>query len=117
MPDSEFDVSVIIPTFNRCAILRRVLDLYAVQKGMNGRFEIILGDDGSTDDTIEMLQSAAASSPFPLQFISLAKNSGPSAARNRAVALAKGKVLLFAGDDILPSPRSERTLACGHCAC
>jgi glycosyltransferase involved in cell wall biosynthesis len=105
MTDHGIDVSVIIPTFNRCGILRRTLNLYAQQQGINGRFEVILGDDGSSDETIAMLTSAVQTYPFPLRFISLPRNSGPSAARNRAMELAKGHILLFSGDDILPSPR------------
>lgn len=105
MTDHKIDVSVIIPTYNRCETLRRTLALYGLQQGMSGRFEVILADDGSSDETIEMVEAAIKTSPYPLRYISLPRNSGPSAARNQAIKLAKGDILLFSGDDILPSPR------------
>ena len=104
MQNPRIFLSVILPTFNRCDILSRTLDLYARQRNLHRSFEVIVVDDGSTDRTMEMLQSAKRSSGVPMQVAALPRNSGPSAARNKAISMAKGDVLLFSGDDILPTP-------------
>lgn len=99
------DVSVLIPTFNRREVLRRVLLLYNRQHGMSGRFEVVVVDDGSTDGTLAMLEKLRAELGYPLHCFALPGNSGPSAARNRAIQAAEGRVVLITGDDILPDER------------
>src|SRR5436190_19710522 len=84
--------SVIIPTYNRLDMLLRVLDALAAQAGAP-EFEVIVINDGSTDDT-ERVVGQRAGITFRTQ-----TNSGPGAARNRGVALAKGKFVVFIGDD------------------
>ncbi|WP_163312411.1 glycosyltransferase family 2 protein, partial [Enterobacter cloacae] len=69
-----------------------------------GRFEIIVVDDASGDGTPVMLGDIAGSLPYPLRFFVQDANCGPSAARNRALREAQGRILLIAGDDILPEP-------------
>lgn len=92
-------ISVIIPTFNRAEILRRNLNLLAVQTFTD--FEVIVVDDGSSDATPRLLKEFQNKVDFPLQFSSQ-KNSGQAAARNRALAQASGEIILFLGDDMLP---------------
>jgi len=99
------DVSVVIPTFNRCEILRRALLLYNRQQGMAGRFEVVVVDDGSADGTLAMLEKLRAELRYPLRCFALPNNSGASAARNRAIEAAEGRVVLITGDDILPDER------------
>ncbi len=99
------DISVIIPTYNRLEVLRRTLQLYEQQDGIAGRFEMLVVDDGSTDGTAAFLSDIAPRLSYPMRWQVMACNSGPSAARNRAMADAQGRVLFFTGDDILPAPR------------
>jgi GT2 family glycosyltransferase len=90
--------SVVIPTYNRLDMLLRVLD--ALEKQVDApEFEVIVIDDGSTDDT-ERVIGARRGITFRTQ-----KNSGPGTARNHGVALAKGKFVVFIGDDTVPEPR------------
>ena len=99
------DISVIIPTYNRLEVLRRTLQLYGQQQDMAGRFEMLVVDDGSTDGTAAFLADIGPRLSYSMRWQVMAANSGPSVARNHAMADARGRLLFFTGDDILPSPR------------
>jgi glycosyltransferase involved in cell wall biosynthesis/peptidoglycan/xylan/chitin deacetylase (PgdA/CDA1 family) len=95
------ELSVIIPSFNRSARLRSCLEALAVQTQLSQDFEIIVVVDGSTDDTMAMLESFEA--PFSLRAF-WQENAGQASARNRGIAEANGRVCLFLDDDIVASP-------------
>ena len=85
-------VSVIIPTFNRGYCLAETLHSVLIQNG----FELIVVDDGSTDDTQNVLQS------FPdIRVIHLPENRGVSYARNRGIEEAQGALICFLDSDDL----------------
>jgi radical SAM superfamily enzyme YgiQ (UPF0313 family) len=94
-------LSVVIPTRNRQETLRRTLLAFAQQTAAPTDFEVVVVDDGSTDTTLGML--AALRTPFSLRVIA-APPRGPNAARNRGLAAARGRVVLFTGDDMIPAP-------------
>src|SRR5689334_3465377 len=56
---SQLQLSVILTTFERPAHLERSLLSLAQQRSMAGKFEVIVSDDGSTDDTRELVQRFA----------------------------------------------------------
>ncbi len=94
-------LSIIVPTFNRVEILRRCLRALGQQTPSLETFEVIVADDGSSDETRAMLEKEV----FPIQLRPLfLPQAGPSAARNRAAEVATGDLLLFLGDDILAAP-------------
>lgn len=98
---SRPEVSVVIPTYNRSSRLQRVLKGLAAQSLDPSSFEVVVVSDGSTDDTDEVV--AAIETPYALSYEAQA-NAGPAAARNRAVALASGQLVVFIDDDVLPAP-------------
>jgi len=82
--------------------LRRVLEAFERQRPVDLPFEVVAVDDGSSDGTAELLASWR-SRRFPLRFARQA-NGGPARARNRALRIASGQIVLFGGDDIEPHP-------------
>jgi glycosyltransferase involved in cell wall biosynthesis len=95
-------VSVVVPSFNRVRGLEHVLTAFERQRPDDLPFEVVVVDDGSTDGTSELVASWR-SRRFALRFAQQA-NSGPARARNRALQLASGELVLFGGDDIEPHP-------------
>lgn len=88
------DVSVIIPAFNRSKSINRAIESVLAQSLK--QFELIIVDDGSTDD----LATIARSSTDPrLRVVSHEKNRGPAAARNSGVAAARADFVAFLDSD------------------
>lgn len=86
-------ISVIIPTFDRLDLLKRAID--SVLNQSIKPYDIIVVDDGSTDDTSEMIQQKYKSINLIQQ-----KNSGVSAARNNGIKNAQGDwIALLDSDD------------------
>ncbi len=99
------DVSVIIPTYNRAEYVTRAIESVLGQTYLD--HEIIVIDDGSTDNTKQALE------PYfdKITYISQA-NAGPSAARNKGIEAAKGRWLAFLdSDDTWRPNKLERQLA------
>ena len=89
-------VSVVTPFYNRRRWLQSCLEMLELQTLKD--FELIIVDDGSTDGLGDAL--ASTSTKFPLRFIRLAKNAGPSTARNMGIDAAQGRyVALLDSDD------------------
>src|SRR6267142_3912563 len=99
---SEPAVSVAIPTHNRRESLLRVLTALNDQTVGPASFEVVVVCDGCTDG------SAAAcgrlSTRYRLSVIEEGQPLGPAAARNKAVAAARGTVIVFLDDDVVPDP-------------
>ncbi len=92
--------SVVIPTYNRLESLLKVMYGLATQSCSSALFEAVVVSDGSTDGTVARLQSAT----FPFRVIVLEQaNAGPAAARNLGVAKAKGSLIIFLDDDVVPA--------------
>ena len=93
-------VSVIIPAYNASATISRAVISALREREVK---EVFVVDDASTDDTIKQAINAADGSKR-LKIISLTKNSGPSVARNRALAKCTSTwiAIIDADDFILP---------------
>lgn len=103
--DSKPAISVIIPTYNRCEILLKCLTTLDRQTILHSDFEVIVCDDGSTDDTADAV--AQFPSKFPLRYFRQ-DNRGPASARNMGIEQAKADLLLFLNDDALLEPDALR---------
>ena len=88
-------VSVVIPAYNAVATLGRCLAALSAQS--RSPDEIIVVDDGSTDDTAELARR------YGVRVVRQA-NAGPAAARNAGARAAHGDLLLFTDADCAPAP-------------
>jgi glycosyltransferase involved in cell wall biosynthesis len=95
-------ISVLVCTYNRAELLRLALDSFVAQEGPDLPFEVVVVDDGSTDHTREVVESFRGK--MPLRY-SRQSNSGVASARNHALLLARGSLVLFHDDDDIASPR------------
>ncbi len=86
------EFSVVIPTYNSARTLAALLDSLDNQGFRD--FEVIVVDDGSTDNTAEIVREHSS-----VQYERLPENAGPSAARNRGAELASADWLVFADSD------------------
>ncbi len=97
MSDTALRCSVIIPAYNAGATLGRTLAALARQDVAPGSFEVVVVDDGSTDNTADLARSLGARC---LQ----QPNAGPAKARNTGARAAQGEILLFTDADCEPAP-------------
>jgi glycosyltransferase involved in cell wall biosynthesis len=93
-------LTVIIPTYNRSAVLKKCLDALTIQTLSADLYEIVVADDGSSDDTRQTVERCAADSPEPISYLWQC-NAGQNAARNLAITEARGQLLLFINDDTI----------------
>ena len=111
-------VSVVVPTYNAPALLRETLDTVFAQTLAD--FEVVVVDDGSTDDTPDVLRSL----DDPRLRIVRQANAGIGAARNRGIDAARGRYVALLDHDDLWKPDKlavqvefmQRHPACAACA-
>ncbi len=96
---NQIPLTVIIPTYNRAEILGRCLECLVEQTYPLDEMQIIVVDDGSTDNTEEIARSWEFRFPH-LKYIKQ-ENQGQGNARNNALKHALGDIIMFIGDDIL----------------
>ncbi|WP_257349090.1 glycosyltransferase family 2 protein [Pseudalkalibacillus decolorationis] len=99
---STFEISIIIPTFNKFPQVLFTLFSLEKQNFDLSRVEVILIDDGSTDSTGIIPDHYLF--PFELKYIKCDKNIGRPAARNVGIRNAQGKILIFLDAEIIVSP-------------
>lgn len=98
-------VSIIIPTYNCASYLGRAIDSASAQTYKD--YEILIVDDGSTDDTKDVAMQYGRKVTYLYQ-----RNLGLSAARNHAVANASGELLAYLdADDMWYPEKLERQVA------
>ena len=95
-------LSVVIVTFNRSKVLKNLLDKLKLQS--DKKFEVVIGIDGSTDDTIDMLKLYKKNAEFPIKWIDTkeTKKYCLAKARNMAILETKGRGVVVIDDDSYP---------------
>lgn len=95
------DISVIFATHNREDVLEQVFEAWRkVDKETKYEYEIICSDDESTDRTVQIIEQVK---DLPVKLLRN-KKGGASKARNAALDIATGKIVIFTGDDMFPEP-------------
>jgi glycosyltransferase involved in cell wall biosynthesis len=105
-------LTIIIPTCNRKDILRKTLDAYRSQSTPEEIREILVVDDGSSDGSDAVVARSSEGSPIPIRYLRQ-DSRGAASARNYGIREARGEIVLFGDDDIIPSG----SLASEHLAC
>lgn len=101
-------ISIIIPTYNRAGFLpEAIASVRGQEPAPNVETEIIIVDDGSTDNTRDILARLGSD----LRCIRLEKNRGVSAARNAGILAASGELIAFLDSDDVWMPHKLRTQA------
>lgn len=102
-------ISIVIPAKNEARNLPHLFD--EIEQAMAGRnFEVILVDDGSTDETGAVLAKQKAKRPFPLRHIRHDVSSGKSLALRSGVFAAKGELIATVDGDGQNDPRHAAEL-------
>jgi glycosyltransferase involved in cell wall biosynthesis len=115
-------LSVVIPTFRRPPLLGRCLEALVAQTLPGDAFEIVVVDDGRTDDTRALCVALAERSRQRggprIRYLRPEGTRGPAAARNRGWRASAGAIVAFTDDDTIPDPDwlrlGEAALAPGH---
>src|SRR5260370_37646128 len=93
----KYPLAVVIPTYNRAATLISCLEHLERQSWTD--FEVVVVDDGSSDDTAQKLQEYLRRTTLELRTLRQ-PNSGPAPARNAAISVVRSPIVLMLGDDI-----------------
>jgi GT2 family glycosyltransferase len=101
-------LSIIIPVHNKSGYTRACLERLTTPGNIGVPHEIIVVDDGSTDDTVSLLKGYAARG---VRSVRLSPNVGFSRACNAGASSANGQSLIFLNNDTLPEPGWAETLA------
>lgn len=89
------DLSVVVPVYNRAAYIRAAIESLTAQVGAPS-FEILVVDDGSTDDSVARVK---AIDDARIRVLETHANQGIAAARNRGIAAARGRYVAFLDSD------------------
>lgn len=100
-------ISIIMPSYNASAFIEKSID--SVQKQTYAKWELIIVDDCSSDNTVELVHNIKDER---IRFFENEKNSGAAVSRNKALREAKGKWIAFLdSDDIWESTKLEEQLS------
>ena len=98
----EFEVSVVVATYNRCEILPGTLASLVNQQG-DTSYEVIVVDNNSTDDTRNVIEALRNLPGYEKLTYHFEEKQGVSHARNKGIAAARAGIIAFTDDDIRPA--------------
>lgn len=98
-----YELSIIIPTWNKAAHLRRNLQSLSIQTFDHAQFEALVIDDGSTDDTTRVVNEARARYDYRLRYVYLnrAGDTSPALSWNVGAKRAESPLIVHMGADII----------------
>src|SRR5215469_3651107 len=103
-------ISVVVPVYNSADTIRRCLESISAQSYPSSHFEVIVVDDGSTDETASEVRASADAFQERLTFLSQT-NAGPAVARNAGIRAASGTIVAFTDADCIAAPNWLESLA------
>ena len=104
------DISIIIPTLNRCELLRDAIASAREQDFPADQYEIIVVDNGSTDGTRELIERLNQDGCKPIRYV-YEPRPGLHWARHAGARAAQGEILAYTDDDGAPTPGWVAALA------
>lgn len=117
------DVSVVVPTWRRPALLERCLEALVGQTLAPHRYEIVVCDDGPDEATralVERIADAHRARALAIRYLPVAATQGPAGARNAGWRQARAECIAFTDDDTIADPHwlaaGLRAMADGACA-
>jgi len=103
-------VSVIMPTYQRAAVIARSIESVFAQRGIPGvRIELVVVDDGSTDGTATVVEEVIPPEPHSLKYIGLSHRGKPGLVRNDAFAHCTGQFIGYCDSDDIWLPHHLAT--------
>jgi GT2 family glycosyltransferase len=101
--DMTIEMSAVIATYKRAALLQGTLEALAVQKVPDSvNWEIVVVDNHSLDETAAVVTAFSKTTTIPVGYV-LEPRQGLSHARNRGIKEARGSIIAFIDDDVLPA--------------
>ena len=100
MPHNQVDISAVITTYNRSGMLATALAALLSQNAGGVRYEVIVVDNNSTDNTRAMVEDLIAGGHSILRYVFEPKQ-GISHGRNAGIAAARGEIIAFTDDDVV----------------
>src|SRR6266511_1286305 len=97
------EVTIVVPTYRRPHRLSRLVEALEAETLPPERFEVVIVDNASPDDTFARLTALAAASPLRLRNLTESKR-GPAPARNAGWRTSMAPVVAFVDDDCVPEP-------------
>lgn len=104
-------VAAVVATYGRPAFLEGLFRGLEHQDLDVGDFEVVVVDNGSTDETWDVLQGWIDRTPLRACALRMTHNDGPAAGRNAAAAAVRAPLLAITDDDCIPTPGWLRTIA------
>src|SRR5262245_49188291 len=96
------EIAILMSTYQRPGHLRRALESVRCQQGVDGRMELVVTDDGSTDETQQVVEDFARRVPFRVEFTTHPHTTFRlSRSRNEGVRASSAPYILFVDGDCI----------------
>ena len=99
------DASVVIPTYNRSTLLRHCLYAYADQSYPKDRYELVIVDDCSSDDTADVVEELRRNTRIRAKYIRNENRMHIARTRNLGIEAASGRIVIQTDSDLIPAPQ------------